>query len=561
VNADCRRHRVALFAGSVAVLLPGAFWGLPSGKSVAGALVILDGGVPYRDFWSMYAPGQFYAVAALYRVFGSELLVQGIATVLAVSASAVALAALMHRLGASCGLGAMLGALFTLMSWTTAPELSDYPLALPFLLLALERSVRYVDGGGARHLRWSGAWLGVAACFKHDVAAYFALGTAIALVLSWRGARGARPAGWISPWRATMITAAFAVAAAAPLAAWTAVSAGPDAWNDLFVFPATVFRKVRNEPFPPLIPDFAPIAAWLADPLHIRRALRASDGVATWIVLYAPVLVLLTGVGVLVWNRRTLEGRTKAVLILLLACMPFFLAAVQVQHNTHPYTLAILSAGVGVVLWRNAAGRHAGRAGLRIALSAAAGIYAVGLTTPAIVAVAAVYYEWEGSRVLDLPGVRGVRLPARTYDSLFPVGRFFRTHTREDEPIYTGLVRHDAIVINNTMLYPLAGRPACCGYTELHPGVADRASVQERIVRRLEDGRVRAIALWEFGWAPEVMEARKRRAMAAVPDAGSTILDRYISEHYRVLESHGEYRVLWRRDEPWPSAGPTGGER
>jgi hypothetical protein len=91
----------------------------------------------------------------------------------------------------------------------------------------------------------------------------------------------------------------------------------------------------------------------------------------------------------------------------------------------------------------------------------------------------------------------------------------------------------------------------------LHPGVADRTSIQHEIIRRLEDADVRAIALWEFGWSSTVMDARKQRTMAAVPDAGATILDRHIATHFVVVGSYGEYQVLWRRDAPFPDAPPA----
>ncbi len=162
------------------------------------------------------------------------------------------------------------------------------------------------------------------------------------------------------------------------------------------------------------------------------------------------------------------------------------------------------------------------------------------------------YYQWPGSRVLELPGLRGVRLPARLYDSFAPLGEFIRAHVPENEPIYTGLLRHDSIVINNALLYAIAGRRVCCGYTELHPGVGDRAPVHRNIIRRIEASGVRAMVLWEFGWTPEVMEARKRHTMAAVPDAGSTILDRYISDHFEPGAQYGEYHILWRRGTPRP---------
>ena len=45
------------------------------GYMLGGVTRILDGQVPYRDFHHTYAPGRFYLVAALFRLFGEDLLV------------------------------------------------------------------------------------------------------------------------------------------------------------------------------------------------------------------------------------------------------------------------------------------------------------------------------------------------------------------------------------------------------------------------------------------------------------------------------------------------------
>ena len=137
--------RVILFVVAFLLLAVGSFWGLPSGKAVAGALVILDGGVPYRDFWTMYAPGQFYAVAALFGLFGRELFVQAIAVCLVRAAAAVSFHLLLCRLGASRWSALGLSIVFVLMFWRTAPELTDYAPALLCLLLALNRIVAYFE--------------------------------------------------------------------------------------------------------------------------------------------------------------------------------------------------------------------------------------------------------------------------------------------------------------------------------------------------------------------------------------------------------------------------------
>ena len=548
-----RLDRVILFVVAFLFLAVGSFWGLPSGKAVAGALVILDGGVPYRDFWTMYAPGQFYAVAALFGLFGRELFVQAIAVCLVRAAAAVSFHLLLCRLGASRWSALGLSIVFVLMFWRTAPELTDYAPALLCLLLALNLIVAYFETGGRGHLRWAGVWLGVAACFKHDVAAYIAVGVTVSLFASWWLVKQRRPATWLPPARATLVVATAALATIAPLSIVTAWTAASDAWNDLFVFPFAVFPKVRGDLFPAVIPDLSLVFEWLSQPRRAAAALAAAQGLAPWAVLRGPEVVFLGGVAVLLATFRRAAPARIGQLLMLLGGMPFFWTAAHVQHNTHPYTLAVLGAGIGVIAWSLFGDRIDSRRWLRVPLSMFIAVYVGGLVTAAGIEAALVYYEWQGSRVLQLSGFRGVRVPARVYDSVEPIGRFVRTHTNAGEPIYTGLLRHDSIVVNNALLYAIADRPACCGYTELHPGVGDRAAVHREIIRKLETTGVGTIVLWEFGWPERVMEARKRHTMAAVADAGSTLLDDYIAQRFERVEQHGELHVFRRRPAPVPA--------
>ena len=52
------------------------------GVAVTGAMRILHGEIPYRDFWTMYAPGQYYFLAGLFKFFGQSLLIERIFSVL-----------------------------------------------------------------------------------------------------------------------------------------------------------------------------------------------------------------------------------------------------------------------------------------------------------------------------------------------------------------------------------------------------------------------------------------------------------------------------------------------
>ena len=40
-----------------------------------GSTRVLDGDVPYKDFWAIYPPGQFYILAGIIKLFGPNLLI------------------------------------------------------------------------------------------------------------------------------------------------------------------------------------------------------------------------------------------------------------------------------------------------------------------------------------------------------------------------------------------------------------------------------------------------------------------------------------------------------
>lgn len=46
------------------------------GLILVGATRVLSDDIPYRDFYSIYGPGQFYVLAALFKVFGPSVLVE-----------------------------------------------------------------------------------------------------------------------------------------------------------------------------------------------------------------------------------------------------------------------------------------------------------------------------------------------------------------------------------------------------------------------------------------------------------------------------------------------------
>ncbi|HYN07786.1 MAG TPA: hypothetical protein VES67_10380 [Vicinamibacterales bacterium] len=536
-----------LVVGGLLVQLPALLWGFPGGKAINNALRILDGDVPYRDFWTMYAPGHFYLVAAVFKLFGTHVWVQGVVAQLFLAADAALLFIITRRLGLERRLAMLVGVAFVGMHWGHS-EVSSYETVLLFVLLALDRAICYAHGRGARALIVAGALCGIGASFKHDVSFYFAFGIVAGLSAGWLFLSGRRPEGWVSPAGMLVRFGGGAVAAALPMAAFLAWKAGPDAWNNLIVFPATDFSVVRGEGYPSLLLNWASVKRWATGPFNLELISEVSRVLSRWVQANVPQIAFLAGVIGLARRRRTLAPGVVAVAAISLAAMPLFWAAAHVQHNTNFSSLWIFSVLLATLVWVGGRMRPLVRMGLAVLFVVATGSF---LVRPArqIVLVAA---AWTDHATLDFPSVAGIRLPAQDYRTLAPIVSFIRQHVPEDEPIYAGLVRHDAVVISEQSFYYLAGRRVASRYNELHPGVVDREDVQREIIADLDRLNVRCAVLWEFGWPRSVMEDMLAHHRRYIPGIGSTLLDEYLRREFRHVARYGEYVLVWRKNVAGP---------
>jgi hypothetical protein len=490
-------------------------------------------------------------------LFGKEVIAQALACIVVRAVSTVAFYFLLVRTGASRIVAVLLSGVFIGMFWTTSPELSSYDAALPLLLVTIHRMVAYFQSGDRSELRWAGLFVGLAAFFKHDLAAYIAAAAVGSLFLAWILAGSRRPAAWLTPTRAVLHLIGVAVPIVLVIGVWVAWNAGMAAWQDLFVFPATIFREVREEGYPRLFPLFEPLLAWLQDWSRLAVGFRAFEGISQWILSHLPEYIFVAVVAVVTLRRHKLEAATLATISFFLAAMPWFWLAAHVQRNTHLYSMAILSFVLGSMAWHGTNQLGGRSRAARRALAAVLAVYVAGLWIPPAMSLVRLVMDWPGIRATDIDGIRGIYLRPKEYQVYNSIGRLVRERTSPDERIYHGVLRHESIVINNPILYTVAGRRSCCRYSELHPGVTDRDSVQREIIDDVEKHNVRVVILWKFGWSKEVLDGIRDRNRAAVEDGGSTRLNEYIAREYEpIAEVSDEYVLMWRKDSAGGSDAP-----
>jgi len=475
------------------------------GIILAGADRILQGQVPYRDFWSMYPPGQFYTLALLFKFFGPSVLVERIYGLIVRSLLATSGFLVSRRLGFSYG-AAIAGWVMALL-WTASTWFPAYPVyaALLAIYVSIAFFLHYLETKQARWLFWSGLAIAIGLTFRHDLGGMAAAVTLVTLLLlGLTGAGGG--------WRPMATYLSGGLSLGLPVALYFAVTVGiGPMWDQLIATPADVMPRFRWIPYPPY--SFETLAFYLFP-----------------IVLGVGLIVSL----ILIKNHKR-DTPAYGLFVLSLTGL-LFLNQVRVRSDEiHLFPAAIASIIVlpGLVSL------------LLSSFPKATKVVALALvvTTSALfVGRASDWTEsFAGRRFVTLERSTVARAGFAAIDqNLAGVVVFIQDNTAENEAIYVGVKNHDQFLINDTIIPFLADRPYATRYHELHPGVTTTADVQKEIIQELENAPARLIVLRPGYW-PEPNETSI--------DAGIDLLDRYIAENYRLVHQVGDYELWMSRSQ------------
>ncbi len=500
------------------------------GVSAVGAECVLWGGVPYRDFWTMYAPGQFYAVAVLFKVFGQHLLVEEVAGGVVSAAAAAAC----YRLGLTlfgCRASALLlAAVYAVAMFHTSfyKTVGSFPTSLVLVLIALTAVVTYFQTGQRGRLFTAGLATGAAIVFKHDTAGYAGIAVVVGLAVRSGFGPGDR-ANRVRRFLADAGLYALATAlVAGPALAYFVAMAGPDLWQDLIVFPLTDFPFSRPEAYPSVLP------LGLYDP----SLLKFANNLCRYVSLTVAFFGFLAGLGGIALAAHRGRPAVAAAGAMLATAYLLHYSAAHVQINTHVVTLNVLGLALGLTLWHQTGATWLRRVGLLLL----AGLAVALIARPGYVLA---NHLRSASARLDLPKVSGFYLPpdqARAVagvkacvDSLLPTGA----------AVYVGLHRHDVVIVGDTLLYFVLDRPSATRYPELHPAITDTAAVQREMIADLTANNVGAVVLKNV-FPDDRLDEVKAAFQRNLPQVGATVLDDYLRANFEKVERFGPY-VVWRR--------------
>lgn len=516
------------------------------GLSVYGATRILNGEFPYRDFWTIYAPGQFYALAFLFALFGPFLIVERVFTGI-IHLSIPICTYLLSKKMVSWRLALLAWGLSLL--WMGAFGFWGYPATVAVLLSLLSSLflTRFFSIKEKRHLWLGGIFTGIIALFRHDLGFYaFLSGTALLVPFIYKNivktAKDQR-GKILETFRVytRYLMGVLLVILPVSLFYLYHVPIGV-IFSDLILFPIKIFPQFRSLPYP------CPIS----NPLSV---IRGEQTLIDFIVeglgrfpFYFPIVVFFVTALVLVFGLSRKEdfdsGAWSRGLFLLLGITFFSQARIRsdMAHllPTMIFAILLLPPFLSKDRHQNPFGYHLGvrRTFYVVAVLALLSFGYVSLSPPSqnlFTSLSSTHFIR-----LNLHRARGILMEPASSKDLEGAVKFVQKCVPEKEKIFVGLPRHDRIFANDVLFYFLSERDSATRYHELHPGVVTTPAVQKEIIGDLIRHQVRYIVLWNH---PENMVEPNKSSESS----GVTDLDDFIRRHYVTVANFGSYSILKKR--------------
>ena len=472
---------------------------------LVGAERILKGHIIYKDFWTLYPPGQFYTVALLFKMFGTSVLSARIYDIAIKSLIPVVIFSII-RLRFSSKL-ALVGWAMSLV-WIGFIPSYVYPVftSMLFIYVGAYFLLRYIEGNQVYWLIFSAISIVFSILFRHVLGGMAAVG--IFLILALR-----KMMNTYTPWTPILYYVVTIIFTGLPLLIYFILSCGIQPMiNDLILYPANIYPKVRWLPYPTslyILPFF--------------------------VFPYVLLISFITSLTLLV-KHKTCDKVTCGLLLFSVFGF-FFLNFVRVRSDIYHLLPVSLTSIILIPILFSVLSRGQPLNTRRTMI-----IFAVFVAVFGFVFFDPVYMKMRSFSIDYLVIPSKSKISRAGYSELSSdlqnIVAYIQNNTSETESLYVGVKNHDQFIINDIVVYFIAGRNYASKYHELIPGLTNTLRKQKEIVKELKDTSVKVIIMTQRYW----YEPNDTRF-----DPGFDVLDDYISTNYELKEKFGIYEVWMKK--------------
>ncbi|MGD0589224.1 MAG: glycosyltransferase family 39 protein [Bacteroidota bacterium] len=507
------------------------------GFAVFNATRIMDGDVPYKDFWTIYPPGQFYVLAAIFKTFGTNLLVARIYDtivrfVIVICAYLIAKKITSHSL-------ALLGCAVTalLLGFADSYAYAVFP-AMALALLSILSMLQYTQTGQRHWALLAGLLIGLVAFFRWDIGLYTGISVAFTIILShfFQMAQETKlpVKALLKPSELLVTLFGATLFIVIPCYGYLIYKSGlSNLWTQAVIFPTSALHhEVRWLSYPSLIPSGIPFT------LSIFTYIAANSEFSNWLRFYSPLIIY--GIAIydfilsLFKKRIVLNTFFFGTTALTILGVLLFAQALSRYDYIHVLPSSMIAFLVVIPIIR------------RVVIHIHNLVLKCYFFTAVIVLIILYFHFPVRSFLFSTKNfsplgcyshIERASCISISQDQEHAID-YIRLHTQDGESIFVGNQRHDLISINDIGFYFLCNRPCATKYHDLFPGVVTTRSVQEEIVHDIQSKNVRWIVL------VNVLESCEPNASAV--SSGVLFLDDFIRSVYAPIVKFGNYEI-WKR--------------
>ena len=527
-------------------LRPGIY---DEGIALTESMRVMAGKIPHRDFYFSYGPAQLYILAALFKLFGTSILVErlyGLCIESLLITSVYAIASFYCR--KSIAVCASLVTFFWLLALLTdAGGSTTIPLSLinligTFLILPL-----FLRDVSRWRLLLVGAIAGLATLFRYDTGiALLGIDTCViaaAVYLRVSGTSNGLRAFGSALWPFLL---GFVIVTLPPAIFYLSVAPLHPLIYDIFLFPSKYYYRGRALPFPP-------VTLKQIDNSTIY-SIVAICGLSIYVLLRDHFITRSNGTASRqnAPKQRSWQGFLIAFTLLTLAM--YFKGFVRISL-IQLYLSIIPALLVLAVLFEHKAEFVPA---IRISIVCLAALFAFSAAWCSLRKVRDMYVQHASllEEVLSFPGKTSSPLERNWCKTPNPLTRgicflpdddhiqtieSIDAHTQPGQQLFVGLTRHDKIYANDNLIYFATQRLPATGWSQFEPDLQNQYGIQVEMVHELQTNHPPYIVLdSEFDQSHEPNDSDK--------SSGVTLLDDYLRNKYQQVQTFGSLSIWQLRN-------------